>query len=62
VPNWSISRNYKNIWNSTKDSVTTGMFVACRPLGEKRQVKGPFVAVRPPIHQWLKNPHNLMAN
>jgi hypothetical protein len=40
VPNWSISRNYKNIWNSTKDSVTTEMFVTRRPLGAKPQVKG----------------------
>jgi hypothetical protein len=40
VPNWSISRNYKNIWNSTKDSVTTGMFVTPRPRGAKPQVKG----------------------
>jgi hypothetical protein len=40
VPNWSISRNYKNIWNSTKDSVTTGMFVTCRPRGAKPQVRG----------------------
>jgi hypothetical protein len=35
-----ISRNYKNIWNSTKDSVTTGMFVTCRPCGAEPQVKG----------------------
>jgi hypothetical protein len=40
VPNWRISRNYKNIWNSTKDSVTTGMFVTLRPRGAKPQVKG----------------------
>jgi hypothetical protein len=40
VPNWSISRNYKNIWNSTKNSVTIGMFVARRPRGAKPQVKG----------------------
>jgi hypothetical protein len=40
VPNWSISRNYKNIWNSTKDSVTTGMFVTHRSRGAKPQVKG----------------------
>jgi hypothetical protein len=40
VPNWSISRNYKNIWNSTKYSVTTQMFVTCRPRGAKPQVKG----------------------
>jgi hypothetical protein len=40
VPNWSISRNYKNIWNSTKDSVTIGMFVTRRPCGAKPQVKG----------------------
>jgi hypothetical protein len=40
VPNWSISRNYKSIWNSTKDSVTTGMFVTRRPCGAKPQVKG----------------------
>jgi hypothetical protein len=24
VPNWTISRNYKEIWNSTKISVTPG--------------------------------------
>jgi hypothetical protein len=35
VPNWSISTNYKNIWNSTKDSVTAGMFVTHRPHGAK---------------------------
>jgi hypothetical protein len=40
VPNWSFSRNYKNIWNSTKDSVTTGMFVTRRLRGAKPQVKG----------------------
>jgi hypothetical protein len=39
VPNWSISRNYKNIWNSTKYSVTTGLFVTHRPHGAKPQVK-----------------------
>jgi hypothetical protein len=40
VPIWSISRNYKNIWNSTRDSVTTGIFVTHRPCGAKPQVKG----------------------
>jgi hypothetical protein len=40
VPNWSISKNYKNIWNSTKDSVTTEMFVTRRPCGAKPRVKG----------------------
>jgi hypothetical protein len=40
VPNWSILRNYKNIWNSTKDSITTGMFVTCRLRGAKPQVNG----------------------
>jgi hypothetical protein len=40
VPNWSILRYYKNIWNSTKDSVTTGMFVTRRPCGAKPRVKG----------------------
>jgi hypothetical protein len=40
VTNYSISRNYKNIWNSTNDSVTTEMFVTCRPRGDKPQVKG----------------------
>jgi hypothetical protein len=40
VPNWSISRNYKNIWNSTKYSVTTQMFLTHRPCGAKPQVKG----------------------
>jgi hypothetical protein len=39
VPNWTILRNYKNIWNSTKYSVTTQMFVTCRPRGAKPQVK-----------------------
>jgi hypothetical protein len=27
VLNWSISRNHKEIWNSTKISVTLGMYV-----------------------------------
>jgi hypothetical protein len=40
VPNWSLSRNYKNIWNSTKYSVTTQMFVTHKPRGAKPQVKG----------------------
>jgi hypothetical protein len=40
VLNWSISRNYKDIWNPTKYSVTTGMFVTRRPRGAKPQVKG----------------------
>jgi hypothetical protein len=40
VTNWSISRNYKNIWKSTKDSVTTGMFVTRRPCRAKLRVKG----------------------
>jgi hypothetical protein len=40
VPNWSISRNYKNIWNSTKYTITTGIFVTRRPRGAKPQVKG----------------------
>jgi hypothetical protein len=40
VPNWSISRKYKNIWNSTKDSITVGMFVTRRLRGAKPQVKG----------------------
>jgi hypothetical protein len=40
MPNWSISRNYKNIWNAAKDSVTTEMFVTRRPCGAKPQVKG----------------------
>jgi hypothetical protein len=40
VPNCSISRNYKNIWNSTKYSVTTKIFVTRRSRGAKPQVKG----------------------
>jgi hypothetical protein len=40
MPNWCISRNYKNIWNYTKDSVTTEIFVTHRPCGDKPQVKG----------------------
>jgi hypothetical protein len=40
VPNWSISRNYNNILNSTKDSVTIEIFVTHRPHGAKPQVKG----------------------
>jgi hypothetical protein len=27
VVNWSISRNYKEIWNSTEISVTLGMYL-----------------------------------
>jgi hypothetical protein len=35
VPNWSISRNYKEIWNSTKISVTPGirLTLMCGPSG-----------------------------
>jgi hypothetical protein len=40
VPNWSISRNYENIWNSTKDSVTIVTFLTRRPCGAKPHVKG----------------------
>jgi hypothetical protein len=32
--------HFKVIWNSTKDSVTTAMFVTRRPCGDKPQVKG----------------------
>jgi hypothetical protein len=39
VPNWSISRNYKNIWNSTKDSVTKRMFVTRRPCGGQTTIQ-----------------------
>jgi hypothetical protein len=28
VPNWTISRIYKEIWNSTKISVTPGMYLS----------------------------------
>jgi hypothetical protein len=45
VPNWSISRNYKNIWNFIKDSLTTGTFVSRRPPRAKPQVKGAQVPV-----------------
>jgi hypothetical protein len=40
VLNWSISRNDKNIWNSTKDSVSTKIFVTRRLRGAKPQVRG----------------------
>jgi hypothetical protein len=40
VPNWSISRNYNNIWNSIKDSVTTGMFETRRPMGSNHKSTG----------------------
>jgi hypothetical protein len=33
-------RNYKNIWNSTKDSVTIGMFVTRRHVGPNHKSKG----------------------
>jgi hypothetical protein len=63
VPNWSISRNYKNIWNSTKDSVTKGMLVTRRPRGAKPQVKGAqglagqphFVSVQ--VETWRLHSH-----
>jgi hypothetical protein len=40
VLNWSISRNDKNIWNSTKDSVSIEIFVTPRLCGAKPQVRG----------------------
>jgi hypothetical protein len=48
VSNWSISINYKNIWNSTKESVTTRMFVTRRPRGVKPQVKGHKIGLTGP--------------
>jgi hypothetical protein len=36
----AFQKNYKNIWNSTKYNVTTGMFVTRGPRGAKPQVKG----------------------
>jgi hypothetical protein len=40
VPNWSISRHYKNIWNSTKDSVTTEMPVTQTTWGQTTGQRG----------------------
>jgi hypothetical protein len=57
VPNWSISRNYKEIWNSTKISVTPGVYLTRggsvqRPLtsGPRGWPSGPTLQ---PLMGWL---------
>jgi hypothetical protein len=35
VLNWSISRSHKEIWNSTKISVTPGMYVTRGQSGQR---------------------------
>jgi hypothetical protein len=45
VPNWSISRNYKEIWNSTKISVTPGVHLTRGDSVQKPLTNGP--------HGWL---------
>jgi hypothetical protein len=40
VPNWSILRDYENIWNFTKYSVTTQMSVTRRPHGGQTTSQG----------------------
>jgi hypothetical protein len=41
VPNWSISRNYKEMWNSTKLSVTPGMHLTWRGHVQRPLACGP---------------------
>jgi hypothetical protein len=41
VPNWSISRNYKEIWNSSKISVTPGMHLTRGGRVQKPLMCGP---------------------
>jgi hypothetical protein len=57
VSNWSISRNYKQIWNSTKISVTPGVYLTWggsvqRPLtsGPRGWPAGPTLQ---PLMGWL---------
>jgi hypothetical protein len=65
VPNWSISRNYKEIWNSTKISVTPGVYLiqggsvqrslTCGPrrwpTGQTPWLTGPTLQ---PLMGWLR--------
>jgi hypothetical protein len=41
VLNWSISRNHKEIWNSTKIRVTVGMYVTQGDSVQRPQISGP---------------------
>jgi hypothetical protein len=41
VPNWSISRNYKEIWNSTKISVTPGVYLTQGDSVQRMLSSGP---------------------
>jgi hypothetical protein len=49
VLNWSISRNHKEIWNSTKISVTPGMYVTRGDSVQRLLTSGPrgWTAGRP---------------
>jgi hypothetical protein len=57
VPNWGISRNYKEIWNSTKITITSGVYLTQggsvqRPLtsGPRGWPVGPTLQ---PLAGWL---------
>jgi hypothetical protein len=41
VPNWSISRNYKENWNSTKISITSGIHLTCGGSVQRSLTSGP---------------------
>jgi hypothetical protein len=41
MPNWSISRNYKKIWNSTKISVTLGVYLTRGASVQRSMTSGP---------------------
>jgi hypothetical protein len=43
VPNWSISRNYKEIRNSTKISVTPGIHLTPGGCVQRPLMRGPSV-------------------
>jgi hypothetical protein len=42
VLNWSISRNHKEIWNSTKICVTSGMYVTQGDSVQRPLTSGPM--------------------
>jgi hypothetical protein len=54
VLNWSISRNYKKIWNSTKISVTPGVYLTREGNVQRLLTSGP--------RGWLAGQHPWSAD
>jgi hypothetical protein len=58
VPNWSISRNYKEIWNSTKISVTPGVYLTQGGSVQRPLTNGPrgwpIDPTLQPLTGWLR--------